>query len=116
MLQHLFVYGTLAPGRDNDHVLKSISGVWAEACVRGKLFSEGWGAALGYPAMIVDGAGDEISGMIFSSHDLDDHWRRIDDFEGPAYRRAEVSCRLSDGTRVTAFAYVLASGPSPPGV
>ena len=46
-LSRLFVYGTLAPGRENHHVMRGIEGSWESATITGELISEGWGAALG---------------------------------------------------------------------
>ena len=51
MKQRLFVYGTLAPGRPNEHVLAPLGGTWQPAFVRGRLHAQGWGAAPGYPAI-----------------------------------------------------------------
>src|SRR5690606_24746660 len=77
MLQRLFVYGTLAPGRPNAHVLADVPGTWEPARMAGRLVQEGWGAALGYPA-IVPGAGEGfVEGQLFSSEVLDAHWRRL---------------------------------------
>ena len=45
----LFVYGTLAPGQVNAHVLAPLSGAWTEAQVSGTLHDAGWGAAHGCP-------------------------------------------------------------------
>jgi gamma-glutamylcyclotransferase (GGCT)/AIG2-like uncharacterized protein YtfP len=49
--EHLFVYGTLAPGRPNEHVLEPLDGTWRRATVRGDLLDVGWGAEHGYPAL-----------------------------------------------------------------
>ena len=59
MTQRLFVYGSLGPGRPNEHVLSAIGGTWEEASVRGYLKPQGWGAEIGYPLIIKprDGAG-----------------------------------------------------------
>ena len=51
MTYRLFVYGTLAPGRPNEHVLAAIPGSWEAATVKGKLFQEGWGARAGFPGI-----------------------------------------------------------------
>jgi|GEM_PF-3969694 len=40
-------YGTLAPGRPNEHVLVEVPGHWEPATVKGTLLQEGWGAADG---------------------------------------------------------------------
>jgi gamma-glutamylcyclotransferase (GGCT)/AIG2-like uncharacterized protein YtfP len=42
MIERLFVYGTLAPGRPNEHVLSEIGGTWEAAIVTGTLRQEGW--------------------------------------------------------------------------
>ena len=66
MTQKLFVYGTLAPGRPNAHVLGAIGGTWQPATVKGHLKQRGWGAEMGYPGLVLDKAGEEIKGFIFS--------------------------------------------------
>ena len=50
----LFVYGTLAPGRANEHQLASLQGTWEKAWVKGHLFEEGWGIAQGFPGIRLD--------------------------------------------------------------
>ncbi len=45
----LAVYGTLAPGRPNHHVLAPLGGKWTDGLIEGELLPMGWGAALGYP-------------------------------------------------------------------
>ena len=52
MTDRLFVYGTLAPGRPNAHVLADVPGTWESATVRGTLVQDGWGAAAGYPGIL----------------------------------------------------------------
>ena len=86
--ERLFVYGTLAPGRPNAQVLASVSGTWVAATVRGKLIPEGWGAAAGYPGIVLDSQGDEVRGLVFSSDALSAHWDRLDAFEGDGYKPA----------------------------
>lgn len=41
MTRRLFVYGTLAPGRPNAHVLAEVPGEWEPATVQGTLLQEG---------------------------------------------------------------------------
>jgi gamma-glutamylcyclotransferase (GGCT)/AIG2-like uncharacterized protein YtfP len=67
MIQRLFVYGTLIPGGPNEYVLGAIGGTWQKAVIRGRLKSQGWGADMGYPGIVLDDAGDEIQGYLFSS-------------------------------------------------
>ena len=107
MNQRLFVYGTLAPGEPNEHILKKISGRWEKASVKGRLYPLGWGADYGYPAMVLDESAEPIAGLIFSSDELNDFWPVLDEFEGDDYRRVITAFRLEDGSMVDAFVYVL---------
>jgi len=117
MTDRLFVYGTLAPGRPNTHVLAHVPGTWEAATVRGTLRQEGWGAAIGYPGIVVDERGGEVAGFVFSSEELDAHWARLDQFEGEGYVRMLVPAKLENGTFVQAYIYALngngvSQGPS----
>lgn len=107
MIQRLFVYGTLAPGRPNEHVLSDIPGDWKPATVRGTLIQEGWGAASGYPGIILDKNGSEIKGFLFSSEKLAEHWAHLDTFEGEDYERVLTPVILEEGTVVDAYIYQL---------
>jgi gamma-glutamylcyclotransferase (GGCT)/AIG2-like uncharacterized protein YtfP len=71
MTHRLFVYGTLVPGRPNEHVLANVPGEWEPATVTGTLLQEGWGAAMGYPGIVLDERGDEVKGFLFSSESQD---------------------------------------------
>jgi len=51
-MRKLFIYGTLAPGKENHHVLSALSGDWQPATVRGTLVNAGWGAGRGCPGLI----------------------------------------------------------------
>jgi gamma-glutamylcyclotransferase (GGCT)/AIG2-like uncharacterized protein YtfP len=105
--QRLFVYGSLAPGGFNHHILAGIEGDWVAASVRGHLREAGWGAAMGYPAIVLDDTADPVSGFVFVSDQLREHWPELDTFEGEEYERVRTSARLEDGTSVAAFVYVL---------
>ena len=106
---HLATYGTLAPGRPNHHQLSNLRGEWSIGTVRGKLVDKGWGAALGYPALVLDADGDKIEVHLFRSAELPNHWSRLDDFEGSEYRRVPVQVETEDGL-VDAWIYVI-TGP-----
>jgi len=83
--------------------------------VRGRLHAEGWGAAAGYPAIVLADEGDTVHGFVFSSPELAGRWAALDDFEGEGYERVLVTARLEDGRVVEAWIYALrgdASGPS----
>lgn len=81
----LFVYGTLAPGQANADQLAGLRGDWQPACVRGVVLPDGWGAAAGYPGLILDDAAGEV--------------------------RVTVSVRRDDGEWVQAQVYALAEWP-----
>ena len=107
MTQRLFVYGTLGPGRPNEHVLNAIGGTWEKASVSGYLKPQGWGAEMGYPGIVLDDTGDEIKGYIFCSDNLDYHWDRLDDFEGGEYKRVLTKVKTKDKIAVEAHIYIL---------
>ncbi|MFO6452120.1 MULTISPECIES: gamma-glutamylcyclotransferase [unclassified Aeromicrobium] len=105
----LATYGTLAPGRANAAQLEELDGRWTDGVVRGRLIEEGWGAAQGFPALLLDPPAGTIDVVVFESADLPEHWARLDEFEGPEYRR--VAAPIDIGTAVVdAFIYVAASG------
>jgi gamma-glutamylcyclotransferase (GGCT)/AIG2-like uncharacterized protein YtfP len=114
MINRLFVYGTLAPGRPNEHVLANVPGEWEPATVIGTLLPEGWGAAAGYPGIVLDERGGEVEGFLFSSESLAQHWARLDEFEGEGYERVLISATLRDGTAVEAYIYKLSDKGVPP--
>lgn len=113
MTHRLFVYGTLAPGRPNEHVLANIPGMWEPATVTGRLLQEGWGAAAGYPGIVLDEHGSEVPGFLFSSESLAEHWARLDEFEGQLYERVLTAVKVTDGTVVNAYIYRLRGNGSP---
>lgn len=113
MTHRLFVYGTLAPGRPNEHVLADVPGEWEPGTVTGTLFQEGWGAAAGYPGIVLDELGGEVQGFLFSSESLAEHWARLDEFEGEGYERVLTTVKLEDGTTVEAYIYSLSKDGLP---
>ena len=109
MTEKLFVYGTLAPGRPNQHILKDVNGSWETASIRGMLHNEGWGAEMGYPGIVLDESAGEIEGFVFTSENLSKHWARLDEFEGDAYLRVQAKVKLENGDLVDANIYTLHS-------
>lgn len=105
----LAVYGTLAPGRPNHHVVADLAGRWITGTVRGTLREQGWGSALGYPGILLDPAGPEVAVDVLESAQLPAHWERLDDFEGPGYRRTVTMVSTAEG-EVQASIYQLAPG------
>lgn len=114
MIHRLFVYGTLAPGRPNAHVLAEVPGTWTAATVVGTLLPQGWGAAAGYPGIVLDERGETVHGLVFSSDALPAHWARLDDFEGDGYRRVVTTARYDDGRSEEVYIYCLSeANPRP---
>ena len=105
----LAVYGTLAPGGPNHGQLASLDGRWIDGQVRGHLFEVGWGAELGYPAIVLDGDADTAPVQVFEASDLPAHWHRLDEFEGPGYQRVIVTVETAEGN-LPAWIYAMASG------
>lgn len=104
----LATYGSLAPGRVNHHQLEMMRGHWSTGTVRGNLHNSGWGSALGFPGLQLDPTGAFIDVHIFESEDLPQHWARLDEFEGPGYRRAVARVTTPTG-ELGAWIYVLAN-------
>ncbi|MDO4904637.1 MAG: gamma-glutamylcyclotransferase family protein [Lautropia sp.] len=107
MVDRLFVYGTLAPGRPNEHVLAPLGGSWQPGSIRGRLLMEGWGAIEGYPGIVLDEQGEEVAGLVFSAEGLGAFLPTLDEFEGVGYRRVVTSVQTKDGARVEAYVYEL---------
>lgn len=106
-IERLAVYGTLAPGRRNAHVLDDVPGDWSRGTVQGTRFEDGWH---GYPGLVLDG-GDEVDVHVLRSRLLPEHLARLDAFEGPGYRRVVADVHLADGPPVRAWVYVLDAPP-----
>lgn len=109
----LAAYGTLQPGRSNHHQMDGMAGDWRPGVVRGHFHANGWGAALGYPGLILDPDGPEVAVVVFTSPDLPAQLGRLDAFEGDGYRRVAVTVATSEGP-VEAWLYELAEAPPAP--
>ncbi len=107
MNEKLFVYGTLGPGRPNEHILSDIGGTWETGSVKGFLKDKGWGAEMGFPGITLDESGKEVEGFVFASNNLAEHWARLDEFEGEAYLRVVAKVKLIDGRTTDANVYTL---------
>lgn len=105
--EKLFVYGTLGPGRPNEHILKNIGGSFERGYVTGVLLEKGWGAEMGYPGIRLYAKGEQVAGFLFHSKNLKNHWSALDEFEGAAYERVLTNVQLKDGTTTEAFIYAL---------
>ena len=86
----LAVYGSLAPGRQNHHIVAPLGGTWVDGVVEGDLVTYGWGAALGYPALRLNTGGPAVRVQVLTTASLRAAWAYLDAFEGAAYRRVLV--------------------------
>lgn len=83
----LAVYGSLAPGRSNYHIVAPLGGEWTEGLVEGDLVPVGWGVALGYPAFRPRAGGTAVAVHVLISPLLATAWPGLDRFEGAEYQR-----------------------------
>ena len=111
-MDRLFVYGSLQPGGDNEHILAPLNGTWEAGSVRGNLAEEGWGAGLGYPGLHIDESGPPVPGYLFSSERLTDFWPELDEFEGQEYQRCRIEVTLESGGKVSAQVYAIRAAGS----
>ncbi len=104
--ERLAVYGSLAPGRSNHHVLAPFGGTWTRGRVRGDLVELGWGAAAGYPALRLRDDGPWVLVHMLESTRLPGAWSGVDAFEGSEYRRvlAPVYAETGDAMRIITVA------------
>lgn len=99
--RRLTVYGTLAPGRENHHVLEGAGGVWrGDVFVEGDLHPPGWGAAEGFPALRCRPGGGRVRAWLLKSGKLPALWPMLDEFEGPGYCRVLVPVIDAEGKLV----------------
>lgn len=103
----LATYGTLAPGRINHNQLADLKGTWTTGWVHGHLQQAGWGAAHGYPGLVLAPNGERVTLHLFESAELPHHWARLDTFEGTGYRRTAIDVNTDDGSK-QAWIYALA--------
>lgn len=109
-MKKLFVYGTLAPNKPNEHILKEISGTWKKATAKGNLHEKGWGAKMGCNGIVLDKNGGDIDGLVYSSNELDKLWEKLDNLEGEEYRRVLTDVVLEDGNVEKVYIYELNIG------
>jgi len=96
----LAVYGTLAPTEVNHDVVSHLRGTWDEAQVQGSLTT--FNGLPGFRWRIGSGWVDI---WVLTSSELEDHWARLDRFEGGMYRRIMVPVVFRDGGRAVANIY-----------
>lgn len=104
----LFVYGSLAPGHPNAHLLAPLKGTWKRGSVKGFLHEKSVQDGYQYYGVELDRHGDNVQGQLFSSPGLEAFWSELDAFEGADFRRVVTEVTLSNGRAVDAFIYELA--------
>lgn len=115
--QRLAVYGTLAPGRSNHHVVAPLGGEWTDGVVEGDLRQAGWKATFGFPAFRPRAGGAAVPVHLLTTPGLAAAWPRLDAFEGPAYRRILVPVLLpgpAEARRIHTVANLYAAAASFP--
>jgi gamma-glutamylcyclotransferase (GGCT)/AIG2-like uncharacterized protein YtfP len=101
--RRLATYGTLSPGGAYHRLVSGLAGRWIKAMVDGELDPNGWGLTGGYPGFRWRPGGASVQVYLLESADLPDHWERLDEFEGPAYRRMVVPVMTDEGVL---FSYI----------
>ena len=92
----LAVYGSLAPGKVNHHLLAKLGGVWTRGRVRGDLVNAGWGATGGFPGLVPNPASGWVAVDVLESPKLIGAWRELDSFEGSEYQRVLIAVYAED--------------------
>jgi len=82
--QRLAVYGTLAPGESNHHLVAMCAGTWTRGTVPGRR------GVRQFPVFTYDPEAPSVAVQLLASADLPAHWPRLDAFEGPDYPRILV--------------------------
>ena len=88
--RRLAVYGTLAPGRSNDHMLSQLDGQWLDGHVRGEVQERD-----GFPVFSWRN-GPSVPVRILDAPALSQTFERLDQFEGAKYRRILVPVQVKD--------------------
>lgn len=106
----LVVYGTLAPGKPNNHKLAHIKGEWLPALLKGgRLKSKGWGANLGFNGFVPshENEQEDIPCQVLVSESLTIHWPFLDEFEGSEYRRILAIYEIESGEKGIGYVYAI---------
>ena len=96
----LALYGILRPGGSHHYEVRSIPGTWTTGTVRGWTYEITWGPAEGHDGITLSDDGPPVEVDILESDELARHLDRLDDFEGPGYRRVTATASLADGSVV----------------
>ncbi len=80
----LAVYGTLAPGERNHHLLAECPGIWTRGAVHGRR------AERDNPVFTYDPLTATVPVQVLTSAGLPRQWAQLDAFESPSHRRILV--------------------------
>ncbi len=87
----LAAYGTLRPGQSNFKIVSEISGQWLPGIIRGSVRE-----VAGYPAYTWNQEGEKVTVDVLISDQLVKEYPRVDEFEGPNYKRTLVPVLMDD--------------------
>jgi len=103
----LAIYGTLAPGKANHHLIAGLGGTWHDAAVRGRLGRVPGGIHEGLPAIVLDPAAAPHPLKVLVCDHLPAAWARLDAFEGEEIQRLLVPLEAAGGITGVANIYAL---------
>lgn len=86
----LAVYGSLAPGQINHHLLSGLRADWSTAEVEAVPVQRGWGVRQGFAALQWSPGASRQAVHVVRSEDLASLWPELDAFEGADYVRTFV--------------------------
>ncbi|MGZ8866812.1 MAG: gamma-glutamylcyclotransferase family protein [Thermoanaerobaculia bacterium] len=95
----LVVYGSLAPGEANHHIVEGLKGRWFPCVITGSIEMHD-----GHRVFRWDEKGSRIDAQLLSSPKLPGAWPEIDEFEGAGYRRRVIPVEVG-GKRLLANVY-----------
>jgi gamma-glutamylcyclotransferase (GGCT)/AIG2-like uncharacterized protein YtfP len=110
----LVTYGSLGPDRPNHYRLSHIEGTWTQGTVRGNLVQFGWGAAMGYPALVLDEAGPTLDVWVLEAKEMEREWAWLDELEGEEYARVTVPVSTAGGVVIAQIYALSGDGASKP--
>ena len=64
-----------------------------------------WGPDQGLPALVLDENAPKVSGLVFSTDKLAEHWPMLDEFEGFQYQRVKVMVEFETGEMIESWTY-----------
>ena len=101
---YLFVYGTLR--RAFDHPMHQLLSSHADFIgigrFQGKLYDLG-----NFPGAVAsEEPSDQVKGELYVLHEAGQTFRALDEYEGKAFRRAQVAIRSEDGQEIRSWIYL----------